>query len=66
MTAIKNDEVVILDQELAAAKEEITQLKSRIKNKDTAIINLIEERDQFRDAYARGIAEPTQSRPSST
>ena len=53
MTAIKNDEVGILDQELAAAKEEIAQLKSRIKDKDTAILNLTEERDQFRDAYAQ-------------
>jgi hypothetical protein len=45
MTAIKNDEVVILDQELAAAKQEITQLKSKIKDKDTAILNLTGERD---------------------
>jgi hypothetical protein len=52
MLAIKNDEVLILDQELAAAKNEIAQLKLRIKDKDTAILDLTEERDQFRDAYA--------------
>src|ERR1700744_3249327 len=31
MLAIKNEEVLILDQELAAAKNEIAQLKLRIK-----------------------------------
>lgn len=50
---IKNDEMAILDQELAAAKEEIARLKLRIKDKDTAILDLTAERDQFRDAYAQ-------------
>ncbi|KAN0074262.1 hypothetical protein V8E54_008199 [Elaphomyces granulatus] len=55
MTAIKNGEVFILDQELAAAREEIAQLKSRIKDKDTATL-ITEERGQFRNAYAQEAA----------
>jgi predicted RNase H-like nuclease (RuvC/YqgF family) len=52
ISSYKERRVVILDHELAAAKNEIAQLKSRIKEKDTAVLDLTEERDQFRDAYA--------------
>ena len=39
--------MAILDQELAAAKEGIARLKSRIKDKDIAIRDLSEERANF-------------------
>jgi hypothetical protein len=39
--------VAILDQELAAAKEGIARLKSRIKEKDIASRDLSEERANF-------------------
>lgn len=51
--ATKNDEMRIMDIELADAKEEIAQLKSRIKDKDAAILDLTGERDRFRDAFAQ-------------
>ena len=42
-----------LDDNLTAASDEIAQLRYRIRDKDIAILDLTEERDRFRDAFAR-------------
>src|SRR6202007_414384 len=42
-----------LDDNLTAASDEIAQLKYRIRDKDIAILDLTEERDRFRDAFAQ-------------
>jgi hypothetical protein len=42
-----------LDDNLTAASDEIAQLKYRIRDKDIAILDLTEERDCFRDAFAQ-------------
>jgi hypothetical protein len=46
--------------------EEITQLKASIKSKDIAILELTEERDQYRDAFAQQALQYRNCSESST